>query len=277
MTSVTDLKTQIDEAAAFIRSHTNLQPQIGIVLGTGLGELVGNIESRVDIPYEEIPHFPKPTVDFHAGELVLGTLSGKSIAALSGRFHYYEGYSLQQVTFPVRVAKALGIDTLIVSNAAGGMNPLYGEGDIMLIDDHINFMGDNPLIGPNDETLGPRFPDMSEPYTRELQTLAEEVAREKGIKLQRGVYLACPGPCLETRAEYRMMRNMGADAVGMSTAPEVIVAVHASLRVLGFSVITDLCLPDALEPANIEKIISTANKAEPVLSELVQACVANMT
>lgn len=261
----------VAEAARMIQSQAALAPEVGVVLGTGLGTLVDRLQIDARIPYEAIPHFPTSTVDTHAGELVLGHLAGRPVVALSGRFHFYEGYSLQEVTFPIRVAKALGIHTLVVSNAAGGLNPQFQAGDLMLISDHINFMGDNPLIGPNDDTLGPRFPDMCEPYTRSLLELAESKALEMGIKTQRGVYLACSGPCLETRAEYRFMRQIGADAVGMSTVPEVIVAVHAGLKVLGFSAITDECFPDALEPVNIDKIIATANAVEPQLTRLVEA------
>ncbi len=271
-----ELKQQIEEAVSAIRARCSVQPILGIVLGTGLGKLVEQIEPVGRLYYEDIPHFVTSTLDSHAGELIFGSLAGIPVVALSGRFHYYEGYSLQQVTFPIRVAKALGIHTLIVSNAAGGLNPQYKAGDIMVITDHINFMGDNPLIGPNDDTLGPRFPDMSEPYTNALIDLAETVALEQKMALRRGVYLACPGPCLETRAEYRMMRAFGADAVGMSTVPEVIVAVHCGLRVLGFSVITDECLPDALQPADIDKIIAVANASEPRLSALVAQCAARM-
>jgi purine-nucleoside phosphorylase len=270
---VSDLKSQITEAIDLIASKSKLQPEIGVVLGTGLGGLAEKIDVETRIPYEAIPHFPTSSVQGHAGELLLGTLGARPVVALSGRFHYYEGYSLQEVTFPIRVAKALGIRTLIVSNACGGLNPQFRGGDIMLITDHINFIGDNPLIGPNDDSLGPRFPDMIEPYTESLLDLAESIGLKQGLKLQRGVYLACAGPNLETRAEYRMMRALGADAVGMSTVPEVIVAVHCGLSVLGFSVITDECLPDALEPVNIEKIIAVANAAEPRLSELVLECV----
>lgn len=262
---------KVREAAAFVRTHATIEPAVGIVLGTGLGSLVNTIEDPIRIPYESIPHFPVSTVDTHAGELVLGTLAGTRVVALSGRFHFYEGYSLQEVTFPIRVAKALGIHTLVISNAAGGLNPQFRSGDLMLIADHINMIGDNPLIGPNDDTLGPRFPDMCEPYSMDLLELAETKALELGIKTQRGVYLACSGPCLETRAEYRFMRLIGADAVGMSTVPEVIVAVHAGLRVLGFSAITDECFPDALEPVNIEKIIATAGEVEPRITRLVTA------
>lgn len=267
------LKENVQEAVDAIRKQTALQPAVGIILGTGLSGLANEIERECSIPYESIPHFPRATAHSHAGELVLGHLAGKPVVAMSGRFHYYEGYSLKQVTFPVRVAKALGIETLFVSNAAGGLNPQFRGGDLMVITDHINFIGDNPLIGPNDESIGPRFPDMIEPYTNSLIDLAETCALARGIKLQRGVYLACPGPCLETRAEYRMMRFLGADAVGMSTVPEVIVAVHAGLKVLGFSAITDECLPDALKPVNIDEIIATANRVEPILSQLVKDCI----
>lgn len=268
-----DLRHKIEAAVTAITAICPVKPEIGIVLGTGLGMLADKIKSPVEVSYESIPNFPVSTVDSHAGSLILGTLSGRPVVALSGRFHRYEGYSLAEVTFPIRVAQALGIHTLIVSNAAGGLNPQFVSGDLMIITDHINMMGDNPLIGPNDDTLGPRFPDMSEPYSKELITLAETIALQSGIKLQRGVYLACTGPCLETRAEYRFMRTIGADAVGMSTVPEVIVAVHAGLKVLGFSAITDECFPDALEPADIEKIIAVANAAEPKLTKIVSECI----
>ncbi len=268
-----ELHEWVQESIAAIRAISPLKPEVGVILGTGLGSLAEKIEVQARIEYKDLPHFPMSTVDTHAGELILGSLAGKPIVALSGRFHFYEGYTLQQVTYPVRVAKALGIHTLIVSNAAGGLNPQFKAGDLMVITDHINFMGDNPLIGPNDDSLGPRFPDMSEPYTQSLIDLAEQTAIEEGIPLRRGVYLACPGPCLETRAEYRLMRTLGADAVGMSTVPEVIVAVHAGLKVLGFSAITDECFPDALNPVNIEKIIATANAVEPRLSRIVTKCI----
>lgn len=271
-----ELRQQIEAAAAAIQAVCPASPEIGIILGTGLGTLAERIETPHRIAYESIPHFPVSTVDSHAGELILGTLAGKQVVALSGRFHRYEGYSLQEVTFPVRVAGTLGIHSLIVSNAAGGLNPQFSAGDLMVITDHINFMGDNPLIGINDDRLGPRFPDMSEPYTRDLIKLAETIALEEGIKLHRGVYLGCTGPCLETAAEYRFMRAIGADAVGMSTVPEVIVAVHAGLKVLGFSAITDECLPDALEPADIDNIIAIANAAEPLLTRIVAKCIARM-
>lgn len=270
------LHTQVEEAVKVIETRSALRPGIGIVLGTGLGSLAEKIEAEVRIPYGDIHHFPVSTVDAHAGELILGHLAGHAVLALSGRFHVYEGYSMQQVTFPIRVAKAMGVHTLVVSNAAGGMNPQYKSGELMLITDHINLMGSNPLIGHNDDTLGPRFPDMCEPYSKGLMDLAERVALDKGIKLHRGVYLAVTGPCLETRAEYRFMRMIGGDAVGMSTVPEVIVAVQAGLKVLGFSAITDECLPDALAPLDIEKIIATANAVEPILTEIVMECIRRM-
>jgi len=271
-----DLKHRIEAATAAIEAICSDRPEIGIVLGTGLGMLGDRIESATRIPYESLPHFPVSTVDTHAGELILGTIAGKSVIALSGRFHKYEGYSLQEVTFPIRVVKALGIHTLIVSNAAGGLSPEFNAGDLMVITDHINFMNDNPLIGLNDDSLGPRFPDMSEPYTRKLIDLAEKMAAEENIQLHRGVYLGCTGPCLETRAEYRFMRTIGADAVGMSTVPEVIVAVHAGLQVLGFSAITDLCIPETLQPADINTIIAYANAAEPLLTKIVIKCIGRM-
>ena len=270
---MTALRENIEEAVAAIQASGPFSPCVGIVLGTGLGPLVDRIDVHARLDCADVPHFPETTLAEHAGEIVFGSLAGKAVVVMSGRYHYYEGYTLEQVTFPVRVIKALGADTLVVSNAAGGLNPQFAAGDLMVITDHINLMGDNPLIGPNDDELGPRYPDMCEPYTKALIDLADEVAREKGLRLQRGVYLACAGPCLETRAEYRFMRGLGADAVGMSTVPEVIVAVHAGLKVLGFSAITDECLPDALEPADIEKIIETAKAIEPNLTEMVFSCI----
>ncbi|RLT12370.1 MAG: purine-nucleoside phosphorylase [Planctomycetota bacterium] len=263
------LAKQIDEAAAFIRSRWLGIPKAGMILGTGLGGLAAQITSKTAIPYAEIPHFPASTSPSHAGQLVCGELRGVPIVAMEGRFHFYEGYSMQQVTFPVRVMKALGADTLIVTNAAGGMNPHFELSDVVVIDDQINLMGDNPLRGINDDKLGPRFPDMCEPYSRELGTIALQAALELGITAHRGVFVAVAGPNLETRAEYRMLRGMGADVVGMSTVPEVIVAVHAGLRVLGFSIVTDICLPDALEPVDIQKILAVAAKGGEKLSRLI--------
>jgi len=270
------LRLQIDEAVSKIRSVCGLEPAIAMVLGTGLGNLAEQIEVECRLKTEDIPHFATPTVDTHNGEVILGRLGGTPVLAMSGRVHVYEGYTMQQVTFPVRVAKGLGAKVLVVSNAAGGLNPQFKAGDLMVITDHINLMGDNPLIGPNDDALGPRFPDMSEPYDKKLVELADSVALAKNMRLQRGVYLAVTGPNLETAAEYRFMRTIGADAVGMSTVPEVIVAVHAGLRVLGFSAITDECLPDALVKADVDKIIATANAIQPRLTEIVVGCVEAM-
>jgi purine-nucleoside phosphorylase len=263
------LAQQIDEAASFVRQRWTRTPRSGLILGTGLGGLAEQIVKKTVIPYAEIPHFPTSTVQSHAGQLVCGELRGVPIVAMEGRFHFYEGYSMQQVTFPVRVMKALGADTLVVTNAAGGMNPHFELGDVVVIDDHINLMGDNPLRGINDDQLGPRFPDMCEPYSRELSAIALQAALELGIKAHKGVFVAVPGPNLETRAEYRMLRGMGADVVGMSTVPEVLVAVHAGLKVLGFSIVTDICLPDALEPVDIQKILAVAAKGGEKLSRLI--------
>jgi purine-nucleoside phosphorylase len=268
-----DLYDQIQEAKTFIQSRWAGQPAVGIILGTGLGGLTEDIRADVAIPYGDIPHFPVSTAPGHKGQLVCGQLAGKTVVAMEGRLHFYEGWTLQQITFPVRVMKALGCQVLIVSNACGGMNPQWAKGDIMLIEDHINLLGDNPLIGPNDERLGIRFPDMCHPYDEELLALAQRVALEEKIVCQKGVFVAVPGPNLETRAEYRFLRGIGADVVGMSTVPEVIVGVHANLRILGLSVVTDQCLPDALEPAVLEEIIAVANTAEKKLRVLVRRVV----
>ncbi len=270
---MSELYEQIQDAKRALQARWPGQPQVGIILGTGLGGLTEDIKAEATIAYRDIPHFPQSTVQSHAGQLVCGRLGGKAVLAMEGRFHFYEGYSLKQITLPVRVMKAMGCEVLLVSNASGGMNPQYAKGDVMLIEDHINLMGDNPLIGPNDDRLGPRFPDMCHPYDPELIALAQRVAREERIPHQKGVFVAVPGPNLETRAEYRFLRGIGADAVGMSTVPEVIVAVHSSLRTLGLSVITDLCLPDALEPVKLEDIIATANAAEKNLRVLVRRVV----
>jgi purine-nucleoside phosphorylase len=263
------LRARIDVAVEAIRGRTGATPGVALILGTGLGGLADRMETPVAMEYASVPGFPQSTVESHAGRLLVGTLGGKSVVAMQGRFHRYEGYTLQEITFPVRVLRALGAETLIVSNACGGMHPLWAPGDLMLIADHINFLGDNPLIGPNDETLGPRFPDMSRPYDEGLRALARTVALERRIVLREGVYVAVAGPSLETRAEYRALRYLGADVVGMSTVPEVIVAIHGGMRVLGVSIITDQCLPDALEPAAVEKIIAVARRAEPSLTALV--------
>ncbi len=271
-----ELREQITEAVGFIRTKTKARPSIGIVVGTGLGGLTKEIRKDVVIDYEEIPHFPISTVESHHGKLIFGKLAGKTVVAMQGRFHYYESYSLKQVTFPVRVMKFLGVMSLLISNAAGALNPLFQRGDVMVISDHINLLGDNPLIGPNDDALGPRFPDMSEPYSKELIALAEQVALDLKIKLQKGVYVAMQGPNLETRAEYRMLRTIGADAVGMSTVPEDIVAVHMGMKVLGFSILTDECFPDSLKPVTIEEVIAVAKKAEPKMTAVMKEVVRRM-
>lgn len=264
-----ELFHQIQEACLFIRNQWNRQPHAGIILGTGLGPLVQQIDVEASVEYEQIPHFPKSTATSHRGRLVCGNLCGLPVMVMEGRFHLYEGYPLKKITLPVRVMKQMGAQVLVVSNAAGGMNHHYQCGDIVVIEDHINLMGDNPLIGINDDRLGPRFPDMCEPYDRKLMEQALDVARRNNIVAHKGVFVAVAGPNLETRAEYRFLRAIGADVVGMSTVPETIVAVHCGLRTVGFSVVTDMCLPDALEPANVEKIIATANAAEPNLRTLV--------
>ncbi|MCY3008935.1 MAG: purine-nucleoside phosphorylase [Planctomycetota bacterium] len=264
-----DLFDKIQEATTFIRKAWNKTPHAGIILGTGLGPLVQRIEVEATLDYADIPHFLKSTATSHRGRLVCGMLCGLPVMAMEGRFHMYEGYSLKDITLPVRIMKALGAELLMVSNACGGMNPFYKAGDIMLIDDQINLLGDNPLIGINDDRLGPRFPDMSAPYDQELIKAALQVARKNDIVAHQGVFVAVAGPNLETRAEYRFLRMIGADVVGMSTVPEVIVAVHAGMRCVGFSVITDMCLPDALEAADVQKIIAIANDAEPRLTTLV--------
>jgi purine-nucleoside phosphorylase len=271
------LYDRVAGAAEVIRGRSKLRPEVAIVLGTGLGALAGEIEVETAIPYGEIPGFPLSTVESHTGRLLLGRLAGRAVVAMQGRFHRYEGYDLGQVTFAVRVLHALGAKTLVVSNACGGMHPLWAPGELMLLSDHINLLGDNPLVGPNDDRLGPRFPDMSAPYDPALRALARAAALELGIVLREGVYVAVPGPNLETRAEYRMLRAMGADVVGMSTVPEVIVAVHQGMRVIGISIITDQCLPDALESADIGRIIETATRAEPQLTRLVTTVVERLT
>ena len=263
----------VEAAASVVRERFAARPDVAIILGTGLGRLGEEIETAAVIDYASIPGFPLSTVESHAGRLLCGRLGGKTVVAMQGRFHRYEGYSLAQVTFPVRVLKALGAETLVVTNVSGGMHPLWAPGELMLIADHINLIGDNPLIGPNDERLGVRFPDMSEPYDAALRGLARAVAADQRVVLREGVYVAVMGPNLETRAEYRMLRALGADVVGMSTVPEVIVAVQGGMRVLGLSIITDQCLPDALEPANVADIIAVANRAEPALTALVRGVV----
>lgn len=263
------LRERIEAAAAHLRRIHPAAPGAGIILGTGLGSLTQAMKVDARVPYGEIPHFPVSTVESHAGELLFGRVGGRSCAVMSGRVHYYEGYSMEAVTFPVRVLRALGAELLVVSNAVGGLNPLFALGELCVTVDHINLMGDNPLIGPNDERLGVRFPDMSEPYDLGLVRKLEALALEEKIPLRKGVFVAVAGPNLETRAEYRMLRYLGADVVGMSLVPEVLVAVHGGMKVAALSVITDMGLPDALEPVDIARILSTAAAAEPKLTKLV--------
>jgi purine-nucleoside phosphorylase len=264
----------INETLEVIRKYTKENYSIGIILGTGLGGLVKEIDVNHTIDYENLPHFPISTVESHHGKLIFGTINGKNVVAMQGRFHFYEGYTMQQIAYPVRVMKFLGVETLLVSNACGGMNPEYRKGDVMIMTDHINMLGDNPLIGKNEDELGPRFPDMSEPYNLELIELAQKIAVENNVNVQKGVYVAVPGPNLETKAEYKFLRETGADVVGMSTIPENIVANHMGMKVLGISIITDECFPDTLKPVNVEEIIATAMQAEPkmtlIMKELIK-------
>ena len=266
-------QAQVEAAAGAVRAVTQMAPRLGMILGTGLGKLAEEIDVAIDIPYDDLPHFPISTVESHHGRLLFGTLRGIPVVAMQGRFHLYEGYTPQQVTFPVRVLATLGVETLLISNACGGMNPHHRRGDLMLITDHINLQGLNPLVGPNVDAWGLRFPDMSEPYDLDLRRIAEQKALDLGIKLHQGVYVAVTGPNLETRAEYRFLRNIGADVVGMSTVPEVIVARHMDLRVMAISVITDECFPDALEPVTLEHVLAAAAEAEPKLTAIMAAVV----
>ena len=267
---MSEFRREIDEAVAFLSERCTLRPEVGLILGTGLGGLAGRIDAECEIPYGEIPHFASSAVQSHSGCFVFGKLGGRPIVAMQGRVHYYEGHSMRRITLPVRVMRALGAHTLIASNAVGGMNPQLSPGDLTVVTDHINLMGDNPLIGPNDDTLGPRFPDMSDPYTSELVKTAETAALELGLPLKRAVYVAVAGPNLETAAEYRFLRTIGADTVGMSLVPEVLAAVHGGMRVMAVSVVTDACFPDTLKPANVEEIIRVAGAAEPDLCRLVE-------
>ena len=267
----------VSQAVDVVHDVTTFEPDVALILGTGLGALAEQIEVEAEFGYHDIPGFPAPTVESHQGRLLLGTLGKQRVVAMQGRFHRYEGYALQEIGFPVRVIRALGASSLIVSNACGGMHPLWAPGDLVLLADHINLLGDNPLIGPNEDQVGPRFPDMSAAYDPALRAIARDVARQRQIVLREGVYVAVTGPNLETAAEYRMLRTMGADVVGMSTVPEVIVAVHGGMRVLGISIITDQCLPDALEPADVSTIIATAMQAEPALTELVTGVLGQMS
>ena len=265
-----NLISKIHETLAVIRKVTKDDYPVGIILGTGLGGLVNEIKIENELDYSDLPHFPLSTVESHKGKLIFGTIGDKKVVAMQGRFHYYEGYSMQQIVYPVRVMKYIGVKTLLVSNACGGMNPGYRKGDIMLMNDHINLLSDNPLIGKNYDELGPRFPDMSEPYSLKLIKLAEDVAKENKIKVQKGVYIAVPGPNLETKAEYKFLRAAGADVVGMSTIPENIAANHMGMQVLGISIITDECFPDTLKPVNVAEIIATAVEAEPKMTLIMK-------
>lgn len=277
-TPVKEQRARIAAAAKFIKGRLprGFRPEMGIILGTGLGGVADDIANRRSIPYARIPGFPVSTVQGHKGEMLAGTLRGRPVLAMEGRFHHYEGYTLQEVVLPVRVLRALGCDTLVVTNACGGLDPLFRSGDLMVIDDHINLFGDSPLRGPNDDDLGPRFPDVGRIYDADLVALAEAMAMKAGITLRKGVYAALPGPQLETRAEYRMLRILGAHVIGMSTVPETIAACHAGMRVLGFSVVTDMCLPDHLEPVDLDRILATAAAAGPRLSRVLLDCVERM-
>jgi purine-nucleoside phosphorylase len=275
--ATSELRQHIDEAVEALKKRTRLVPEVGVILGTGLGTLAQSLEVEATVPYGEIPHFAVSTAESHKGELVFGKLAGRPAVVMNGRLHYYEGYTMRQVSFPVRVLQALGAHTLVVSNACGGMNPLFEPGDVMIVTDHINLMGDNPLIGPNDDTIGPRFPDMSEPYDRSLVRLAEDVALQEKLRVQKGVFVAVAGPNLETAAEYRYLRAIGADVVGMSLIPENLVAVHGGMRVLALAVITDRCWPDALEAVDIPKILAVAADAAPRLDRLVTGVIRRLS
>lgn len=271
-----NVREQIDQAAAFVRQRTKVKPQIGMILGSGLGALAREIDADATIPYAEIPNFPQSTVEGHSGQLVLGRLEGKPVVAMQGRVHFYEGYTLQQVVFPVRVMRALGAGVLLVSNAAGGINRQWYRGDLMIIADHINFFGSNPLIGPNDPDLGPRFPDMSQPYDPEFIALVERAATAEGITVRKGVYVGVRGPSYETPAELRMLGRWSADAVGMSTVPEVIAARHMGMRVLGITAITDMATGEQVQQVTHEEVMAVAKEVEPKFIRLVRRIVREM-
>ncbi|MCX6153151.1 MAG: purine-nucleoside phosphorylase [Candidatus Kapabacteria bacterium] len=270
------LAQQIKDTISAIRQHTQSEPKIGIILGTGLGGLAAEIIKEIVLPYSNLPHFPLSTVESHHGNLIFGSLGGKQVVAMQGRFHYYEGYTMKQITYPVRVMKRLGVDILLVSNACGSLNPYFKKCNIMIMDDHINLFGDNPLIGPNEDDFGPRFSDMSQPYSHRLTAMAERIAIENKILTYKGVYAAMSGPSLETRAEYRFLRTIGADVIGMSTIPECIVARHSGMEVLGFSIITDECYPDCLHPVGLDEILEAAGKTEPNLTMLMKKIVESL-
>jgi purine-nucleoside phosphorylase len=276
MQTWTDIHQKLDEAVSFIHKQTGFKPEIGIILGTGLGSLVDGMETVATVEYDDIPHFPTSTVESHHGRLLFGNLGGKKVICMQGRFHYYEGYSFRQIAFPIRVMKQLGIQSLIASNAAGGLNPKYKEGDIMLITDHINFLPGNPLIGDNYDAWGLRFPDCYEVYDHAYVKMARQVALDQNLRMQEGVYVAVTGPNLETAAEYRMFRTLGADTVGMSTVPEVMAAHHQGTKVLAFSIVTDMGLADNMHRCSIESVLKIAAEAEPKLRALIAACVERM-
>ncbi len=276
MSDTRGVAARAQEAAAFLRNKGFGAPGVGLILGSGLDELAAQITVKATVPFQDIPHFPVSTVDYHPGDLLAGTHAGQDVVVLKGRVHFYEGYSMQEVAFPVRVLRALGVQTLFVTSAVGGLNPLYRDGDIVAIVDHINLMGDNPLVGPNDDELGPRFPDMSEPYDRALTELAVGTALRKGITLHKGVFVGVAGPNLETRAEYRFLRMIGADVVGMSLVPENLTAIHGGMRVLALCVVTDMCLPDALKVADVARIIQTAAAAQPQLNNIVEGVLTSL-
>jgi len=267
------IREKIEAASGFLRAASSVPPEIGIVLGTGLGPIAEEMQAESRVSFSDIPHFARPTVDGHDGQWISGTLSGRRVAVMQGRLHFYEGHTMEDIAFPVRVMKALGVGALIITNISGGVNPDLAPGDLMVVTDHINLLGTNPLIGPNPDFLGPRFPDMSRPYDRTLAAKLFELAGEQGIPLKRGVYACMSGPCLETAAEYRMLRIIGADAVGMSTVPEVIAAVHAGIRVAALSLITDACDPDDLQPIDIPRIMRVAGEAEPKIARLLRGLV----
>ncbi len=268
---------QLYETVQFLKNQGIEVPEVGVVLGTGLGKFVDHLTITHTIPYAEIPHFPVATVEFHSGKLIFGTCQGKKVLVMQGRFHYYEGYSMQQITYPIRVMKLLGVKHLLLSNAAGGMNPGYKKGDLVMLEDHINLQPANPLRGANDNTLGPRFPDMSQPYDKSMRDKLAHIAQQQQVILKEGVYVSVIGPNLETRAEYRFLSRIGADMVGMSTVPEVIVAVHMGLPCLAVSVITDECDPDNLQPVNIQEIIAVAGQADVKLSGLFAELVGQLS
>lgn len=271
-----NLLDKIQEAVAYIKSNASNTPDIGLILGSGLGELANEIQNPIKIKYENIPHFPVSTVEGHAGQLVMGELEGKQVIAMQGRFHYYEGYTMQEVTFPVRVMKALGVENIIVTNACGGLNPDFHAGMLMFITDHINFTGDNPLMGPNHNELGTRFPDMSTAYSTELIAIGQKVAQKQHLEVGTGIYTAVSGPNYVSKAELRLIRNWGSDTIGMSTVPEVIVAVHSGMKVLGISCITDMAIPDSLESVSHAQVMEMANKVKPKFISLVKGIVSSM-